>query len=243
VSAAVDRSRALPPRPSVSGTIKAALSDFYFNSIRLVAANVVWGIGFVVVMALAVSAPLVAIPAAILLALPTAGVFRLAALIARDEPASVSDAFDVWRGREHALPVLAAGALMVGALIVLGFNFAVGVLSSQPFWLLIGTLAGWGLVFLFIGIGAFWPLLMDPLRRGEPLKRRLWLSLGVVFYQPLRYLGLCLICAAILIVSTIAFAALLSISLAFVALLLCRYVLPTADRLEGRATYAEPILD
>jgi hypothetical protein len=108
---------------------------------------------------------------------------------------------------------------------------------------LIGTLAGWGLVFLFIGLGAFWPLMLDPLRDEAPLRQKLWLSLGVVFYQPLRYLVLCLICAAILIVSTIAFAALLSISLAFVALVTCRYVLPTADRLEGRATYAEPILD
>ena len=64
----------------------------------------------------------------------------------------------------------------------------------------------------------------------------------MIFYAPMRYLGLMLICGAILVVSTIAFAALLSISLAFVALLLCRYVLPTADRLEGRATYVEPIL-
>ena len=125
---------------------------------------------------------------------------------------------------------------------MLGFNFLVGIASNQPMWWIVSALAGWGLVFLFIGTCAFWPLLLDPMREGDPVRHRLELALAVIFASPGRYVGLTLFVALILIVSTIAFAALVSISVAFVALLLCRYVLPTADRLEGRATHAEPIL-
>ena len=222
--------------------MKAALSDFYFNSVRLVAANIVWGLALIVVIVIStMTSPLITIPAAILLALPTAGIFRLAAVIARDRPAALSDAIGAMRS--YALPALAVGALVIGAIAVLGFNFVVGLLSGDPMWQLIGTMAGWGLLLLFVGTSAFWPLLVDPVRQGEPLKRKVGLALAVVFYSPLRYLGLTLLNGIILVVSTFAFAALLSISLAFVALLLCRYVLPTADRLEGRATFAEPILD
>ncbi len=232
----------LPPRATVRGALKAAFSDFYFNSIRLLAANIVWGVALIVVLVIStMTSPLLTIPAAILLAIPTAGIFRLAAVIARNQPADLSDAFGAMRS--HALPALAVGALVIGSIAVLGFNFVVGLMSGNPLWLLIGTLAGWGLLGLFVGTSAFWPLLMDPVRDGQPLKQRFSLALAVIFSSPGRYLALTLITGATLIVSTIAFAALLSISLAFVALVLCRYVLPTADRLEGRATVAEPILD
>jgi len=232
----------VPRRPTVRGSVRTALTDFYFNSIRLVAANVVWGIGLIAVLVLFASAPLIfAVVAAIALALPTAGIFRIAAIIARDQPADLSDAFNAMRS--HLLPALAVGALVIGCLTVLGFNFVVGLMSGDPLWLLIGTLAGWGLLLLFVGTSAFWPLLMDPVRKEDPLKQKAQLAFAVIFSSPGRYLGLTLINGAILIVSTIAFAALITISIAFVALTLCRYVLPTADRLEGRATFAEPILD
>jgi len=209
---------------------------------RLLAANILWGVALIIVLVIStMTSPLLTIPVAILLAIPTAGVFRLAAVIARNQPAALGDALQAMR--THLLPALAVGALVIGSLAVLGFNFVIGLISGDPVLLLIGTMAGWGLLLLFIGTSAFWPLLMDPFRQGEPLKKRIWLALAVVFHAPLRYLGLTLVTGAILIVSTIAFAALLSISLAFVAVLLCRYVLPTADRLEGRATFAEPILD
>ena len=46
--------------------------------------------------------------------------------------------------------------------------------------------------------------------------------------------GLAIVCGVVLIASAIAFAALITISVAFVALVACRYVLPAADRLEAR---------
>jgi hypothetical protein len=42
------------------------------------------------------------------------------------------------------------------------------------------------------------------------------------------------LCAILLVVSTIAFAALVMVSVAFVALLAATYLLPAADRLEAR---------
>jgi hypothetical protein len=227
----------------VRGAIKAALSDFYFNSLRLLAANIVWGVWLVATIALVYLSPLFAIPAAIGLALPTAGIFRIAALIARDEPASLTDALVAARSKPLALPALLTGAAVIGAVIVLGFNVVIGLVSGQTGWVAVGTLAAWGLLALFIGACAFWPLLMDPVRHGESLRKKVELALEVAFRAPARFAGLTLITAAIVVLSTVAFAALLSISVSFVALLLCRYVLPTADRLEGRATYAEPILD
>ena len=62
------------------------------------AANIVWGIGLVATLVLlATTSPLPPLPAAIAFALPTAGIFRLAAVIGRDEPASMGDAFAAWR--------------------------------------------------------------------------------------------------------------------------------------------------
>jgi hypothetical protein len=63
----------------------------------------------------------------------------------------------------------------------------------------------------------------------------------VVVAHPLRVGALALVVGLMLLVSTILFAALLSVSLAFCSLLSCRYVLPLADRLEGRPTRPLPV--
>jgi hypothetical protein len=86
----------------------------------------------------------------------------------------------------------------------------------------------WGAAF------AFWPLLVDPERAGEPLGNRLRLALTVIFVAPARYAGLLLVLAVAIIASTVLFAALLTVTVAFTALVMCHYVLPLADRLEGR---------
>jgi hypothetical protein len=46
---------------------------------------------------------------------------------------------------------------------------------------------------------------------------------------------------AVLAISTVFFAALFSISVAYVSLVATRYVLPAADRLEGRATKRQTV--
>ena len=87
---------ALPPAPSIRGAVRAAGRTAYYHSWRLLPANVVW-IATAIVLAtaaLVVPAALLLLP---LLALPTAGLFRITTRIARGEAVSFWDAIDAWR--------------------------------------------------------------------------------------------------------------------------------------------------
>ena len=72
--------------PGLGTVVRAALSDYYFNSMRLVAANLVWGLALALIVLVGLASPLLSLALLPLLALPTAGVFRLAARIVRAEP-------------------------------------------------------------------------------------------------------------------------------------------------------------
>ena len=224
----------VPAAPSVGGSVRAAIGDFYFNSWRLVPANGLWGIGLVALIGLAFNDLRIAMLLSVLLAVPTVGIFRMAALIVRGEPVAFRDALAAWRA--FALPALAGGAVIALGTLILGFNFVVGLASLELMWWALATLAGWGLFFGWMIALPWWALLVDPVRAGEPLTARLRLAVGVVVVRPLRFVILFLLMTAILIVSTIMFAALLTISIAFIALVAARYTLPAADRLEGRQT-------
>ncbi len=222
----------------MGGSLRASLSDFYFNSWRLVPANAIWGVGLLALVALVFSylpaAPLVLG----LLAFPTAGIFRLAAQIARERPAAFSDSLDAWRA--YLWPIATIGAIVGVGTTVLLFNIVFGFTSSDPIGWLFATLALWGLLALWCVTLAFWPLLLDPLRQGEPISARLRLALTVILIAPGRYAALMLVVWLLLLVSTILLAALLTVTVAFVALALARYVLPLADRIESRATLIVP---
>src|SRR4051794_29312198 len=75
---------------SIGVALRQSLRDFYFNSWRLAPANIVWG---VVLVAGLLLGPVSIVGGALLLALavPTAGLYRMGALIARDEPATFAD--------------------------------------------------------------------------------------------------------------------------------------------------------
>ena len=222
----------------MGGSIRAALSDFFFNSWRLVPANAIWGVGLLAIVVL-VFTYLPAVPLALgLLAFPTAGIFRLAAQIARDQPVAFSDSLDAWR--RFLGPVVLMGVVVGVGTSVLLFNMIFGFSSSDPIGWLFATLALWGFLALWAVALAFWPLLLDPLRVGEPLAARLRLAVTVIIVSPGRYLALMLLAWVFLLVSTILLAALLTISVAIVALVFSRYVLPIADRIESRATLMVP---
>jgi O-antigen ligase len=78
-----------------------------------------------------------------------------------------------------------------------------------------------------------WVLLVDPDRADDTIGRRLRLAGLLVLAAPGRMGGLGLVLALILIVSTVAFAALLTVSVAYAALVAARFVLPMADRFEA----------
>jgi uncharacterized membrane protein YesL len=217
--------------PSVRSTARLALSDLYFNSWRLAPANLVWG-ALLVVALLAGPGSILGLALLILLAVPTAGLHRMGALIARGEAAAFSDFVDGMR-RTFAQALL-AGAGAVGLGVVLTTNILVGLQSGNPVGWLISALALWGLVGLALSLLAFWPILADPRREQISFRRRLALAGMTVVGRPRRMAALAVVVAVILVISTILFAALLTASIAYVGVLSSRYVLPTVDELESR---------
>jgi uncharacterized membrane protein YesL len=81
---------------------------------------------------------------------------------------------------------------------------------------------------------AAWPLLLDPVRADRPVRERLRLAVLLVLAYPLRMGLLGAVLAVIVLASSVAVIALMTISVSFAALVATRYVLPAADRLEER---------
>jgi uncharacterized membrane protein YesL len=225
------RAEPIPAPPSLRGAIRAAATDFYFHSWRLLPANVFWAVVALAIVAVAILVPplLVLVPLA---ALPTAGIFRIAARIVRGEAVSFWDGIGAWRS--DLLPSLALGTGLLGATIILGFNVATGLLSdSLPGWAF-ATLAFWGLVGTWLYAWVAWPILLDPVRAAEPARERLRLAALLILAHPLRVGGLGLVLAVLVVVSTVAVVALVTVGVSFGALVSTRYVLPAADRLAVR---------
>ncbi len=204
--------------PGLGTAIRTALSDGYYHSWRLVPANLLWAF---VAMAVAVTVALFppAIVVAPVLALPTAGIFRIATRIVRGEAVSFWDAVDAWR--TNVLATLGLGAATVLVAIVLSANTVIGLGADSPPGWAMATLAAWGLVALWLISWTAGPVLADPARAGQPIRGRLRLAALLVL-------------AVFLVLSTIAIAALVTVSVSFAALVASRYVLPAADRLEER---------
>jgi hypothetical protein len=228
-----DNAASLTDAPTrLGGAIRASFSDYYFNSMRLVPANVVWGGGLVGLVLVALVWPLGGLLLLPLLALPTAGIFRLAARIVRVAPdPGLRDV--LWPYRHATGSTIALGAALVAATVVLGTNLVAGIAGQGDLvgWAL-ATLAAWGLVAIWAGALVAWPLVVDPVRDGQPLRAKLRLAAGVFLLHPARIGALAVFVALATVVSTILTAALLTISVAFIALVACRVVYPTADRLD-----------
>jgi hypothetical protein len=233
-AAASTRSRpdALPQAPSLGGALRAAAGDFFFNSWRLVPANLLWALSLVVVALSWLLLPPLGLLVAVVTVLPTAGMFRLAALIARGEPASFSDATDAIH--DQPLPRLGIGLMVVIAALVLLTNLASGVLSGSPLGWALATLAAWGLLAGWCWLFAFWPILLDPRRPSAGMSAAARLAALLLLAHPVRLALLGLVLAVLLTISLAALVALLTVSFAFAALASAHYVLPAADRLEAR---------
>lgn len=224
---------AIPDRPRLGLALREAASDFYFNSWRLVPANMIWGaLLLLLLVAAAIWLPLAALAG--LLAVPVAGIYRMAALIHRGAAVSF---FDTIVGmRRFAGPALAIGVGASFLAAVFSANIVIGIQVGGIAGGVFSVLAAYADLGLAIYLVAAWPIVVDPLREELTLRSRLWLAFLVIAARPGRMLLLTLVVLAILVASTVLFAALLTISLAYVSLATTRYVLPAADRLEGRAT-------
>jgi hypothetical protein len=223
----------LPPPPgrtTVLGALRPAVVDFYFQSIRLVPANILWGVLLVVIAWAALSVGLwLAIVAAPLLGPPLVGIYRLAAQITRGEETVLSDVRTAMR--ERFLPSLILAAGLVWAVVLLVVNIVTGLDSASPLGLAFATASGWALVATITFAVIAWPLLGDPRRRSEPLRAVARLAGYLLLAAPVRLVALAIVVTVLAVVSTVLFAAVVTIAVAFVALLSCRVVLPEADRL------------
>ena len=205
-------------------------SDFYFNSLRLVAANLLWGATLLAILVATAVVPYALFlgPA---LALPTAWIFRLAALLGRGEPASFWDGLAAW----HLwVPTLLLGIAFAGSGVIFLGNIALGFGSDSLIGWAIATLAVWGLVAEWLLAWTTWPLLLDPARAGRPVRERLRLAALLLLAYPRKLCLLGIVMLVIVAVSTVAFVALLTFAVAFSALIATHLVLPAADRLEAR---------
>ena len=81
---------------------------------------------------------------------------------------------------------------------------------------------------------AFWPLLADPERKGRSARDLARLAGLLVLAHPRQLGGLVLMVTALLVVSTVLFAVLITVAVGFTIGVACRAVLPAADRLEAR---------
>lgn len=219
--------------PTLRGAFRLAATDFYYQSLRLVPANVAWGAGFLAVLAIAFwLSPALALVIAPLLCLPLVGVARLAAQIVRGDDVVLSDVTTAMRS--HGLSALAAGVVFEVATLVAATNVVAGIAGGGAIGWAFAVLAGWGLAALWVVGLAFWPLLVDPVRDAMPVAARARLAGLVVLAHPARFASLGASVAVVTIVSAAAFAALLSVSVAFIALVASRVTLPSADQLEAR---------
>lgn len=223
----------LPDPPRLSGALREAAVDFYFNSWRLVPANVVWGaLLLLILFGSAIWLPIAAL--APVLALPVAGMHAMAALITRGEPVSFHDFLAALR--RWAASAFGLGIVATVLAVVFTANVFIGLDDGGVIGWTFSAFALYADIALAMFLVAAWPLLVDPRRQKVPLRRRLWLAALVGLAHPGRIFVLTATIVALLVVSTVLLAALLTVSVAYVSLVATRYVLPAADRLEGRRT-------
>lgn len=230
----------LPRAPTLRGALRESVSDFYFNSWRLVPANLLWGLGLVVLYLIG----LVYWPAALLLSpllcLPVLGMHRLGGRIVRGQEVSFSDGIAAWR--EVGVAAVLVGTLVVIAGALMLVNFVGGLQSGDIVGVAFATLAAWGLIIGWTWLGAWWPILADPRRRGYGPRRAAKVAAYLVIAHPVRLGALGLLLLVLDLASTVAFAALVTVSLAFGAVVACRYVLAAADRMEARLAAGGTVL-
>jgi len=210
--------------------VRAGLEDLYYNSVRFLAANLVLGVLLIVIAVLATTSLLAL--AGLLLAVPVAaGIMRMATSLVRDGHCSFAD-FTAELGPRWR--TLGTGAVQLLVLLVLVVDVAVGAsLSGVPGAFLTAS-ALYGIGIWWLASLALWPLLLDPMRRDRPVMRTLRLAGLLLVARPLGMVALGAVLGAVLVLSTIAVAPLVTISIAVTWVIAARYVLPAADRLEGR---------
>ena len=224
--------RTLPPPPRVRRVLREAVGDLYYNSWRFLGANMLLGLMLIVIVLAAVGSAwaLVLLPLA---AVPAAGMMRMAAVLVRHGHADFSDVTDLIRRPWVALSIGTAQMLVALMLMV---DMQLGAAIGSTVGLLLMITALYGLLIGWAYAAVAWPLLMDPERDGDPIAARLRLAALVLIAHPIRVGGFLLLVGVVLAASAVAIAPFLTFSVALAWLVIARFVLPVADRIEGRRT-------
>jgi hypothetical protein len=224
--------RQLPPPPRALRVLREAVSDLYYNSWRFLGANMLVGLLLIIVVLAAVGSTwlLALLPLA---SVPAAGTMRMATCLVRDGHVDFGDFVDVVRRPAMALVVGYLQGLIVLILVV---DLWIGSVVGEVFGMVLTLSAAYGLLILWAYAAAAWTLLLDPERDGDPIPARLRLAGVVLVAHPIRVGGYLLLVGLVLGLSALAIAPFLTFTLALAWLAIARFVLPVADRVEGRAT-------
>lgn len=222
----------MPPPPRLRRVLREALGDFFYNSWRFLGANLLLGTFMVLVVLASVASP-VALLGVLLLVPPAAGTMRMATRLIRDGHTDFSDFTEMIQRPWRVLWVGAAQLVITGVLVA-DMSIASGWQSWPGTFLVVS--AGYGLLVMWAFALVAWPLLLDPERDSDGVRPRLRLALVVILAYPLRIGLFALLIGVLLLVATVAIAPIITFAVGLAWLAIARYVLPIADRVEGRET-------
>jgi uncharacterized membrane protein YesL len=213
--------------------LKTAASDVYYHGVRLVTANLLWGIAFLVTGYLLSRNP-VGVFLVVAMVPLTVGLMGMATDLVRDRTLVMSDF--VAGVRRRFVPHLLVGVAQIGLWIVSAVDLSVAVQVGGPLGMVLGVVAFYTAIGTWLIAVVAWPILLDPIRADLSTPGQLRLALLLCLAHPARLAAFGALMGLFLVVSTILIAALITVSVAFAFVAAAHYVLPAADRLEGRAT-------
>jgi len=229
--AAADRVRRAP---RLRGAVRIAAEDLYYNSLRFLGANLIFGVVAIAIALLAVGG-LIFLVLLVVLAPIADGIMRMATEMVRERHTDMDTFFAALRRPWRAL---ALGTAELFVLFVLLIDLLLGASLESAFGAFLAVSALYGLFVLWLYATLAWPIVLDPAREGMALTGRLRLAALLMLAFPLRMAALALLLAVVAALSTLSVAPILTISVAFVCLVAAHYVLPAADRMEGRRASA-----
>jgi hypothetical protein len=216
--------------------VRIAAQDLYYHGVRLVPANVAWGIGLIVTSVVLSRSVLGLVLVLGLLPL-TIGVMGMAATLVRERTLVMGDL--VRSIRTEFVPRLALSLAQLALFGVAAIDLVVGLQLGGLIGVVLVVTALYTVMATWVVGVVAWPIVMDPLRVGEPFRRRLRLAVILVVAHPVRFGALAILLAGLLAVGTVLAAAIVTFMVAYTSLVAAHFVLPAADRLEGRTVQAE----
>ena len=209
--------------------MRQAAVDLYYNFSAFIPANVIFGIGLIVLIGAVATSPVGWIAIVGLVPL-TAGCMALATSLVRDGHTDLGEFMAVVR---RPWLVLGLGIAQLTATAVLLVDLSVGAALGTPIGGVLVVSAVYGLAILWTYAVAAWPIVLDPKRQSEPLAARLRLAARLLIARPGRMSGLAALVGIFLGIATVAVVAIATFALALAWLVTARYVLQAADGLEG----------